>query len=42
MDDFGVKYWSKEDKNYLYNAVGANFRYTVDHKGEHYCRLTLN
>jgi len=41
VDDFGIKYWSKEDENHLCNAIGANYRYTVDREGKHYCGLTL-
>ena len=25
IDNFGVKHWSKQDTQYLYNAVGTNF-----------------
>ena len=41
MDDFSIKYWDKLDTNHLYNAVGANFRYTIDKEGSNYCSLTL-
>ena len=30
VDDFGVKYWSKEDADHLCNAIGANFRFAID------------
>ena len=42
VDDFGVKHWSKQDAQHLCNAVGANFRYTVDIEGNNYCGLTLH
>ena len=42
VDDFGVKCWSKQDAQHLCNAVGANFRYTVDMEGSNYCGLTLH
>jgi len=42
VDDFGVKYWSKEDADHLCNAIGANFRYTVDWEGSNYCGLSLD
>ena len=30
LDDFGIKYWSKEAANHLCNAIGANFCYAID------------
>jgi len=39
VDDFGIKYWSKEDAQHLYRVIGANFRYTVDEEGRNYCGL---
>ena len=41
VDDFGIKYWSKSDAEHLCNAIGKNFRCTVDHEGKNYCGLTL-
>ena len=41
VDDFGIKFWDKSDADHLCNAVGANFRYTVDKEGSNYCGLTL-
>ena len=26
---------------HLYNVLGANYRYTVDHEGKNYCGLIL-
>ena len=42
IDDFGVKYWFKEDTNYLYNAIGVTYKCTVDREGQHYCGLNLD
>ena len=42
LDDFRVKYWLKEDKDYLYNIIRKNFRYIVDEEGKNYYRLTLH
>ena len=42
VDDFGVKYWSKEDKEHLCNSIGANFRFTINYEGKNYCGLTLD
>ena len=41
IDDFRIKYQSKLDTDYLYNSVGANFRYTVDKEEKNYYNLTL-
>ena len=30
VNDFSIKYQSKQDTDHLYNAIGANFQYTVD------------
>ena len=42
VDDFGIKYWSKQDADHLCNAIGSSFRYTVDKEGKNYCGLTLH
>ena len=42
MDDFGVKYWSKEDKDHLYNSLGKTFKYTTYYKGKNYFGLRLH
>jgi len=42
VDDFGIKYWSKEDADHLENALGKTFKYTVDREGKNYCGLTLD
>ena len=42
VDNFGIKYQSKNDANHLCNAIRVNFRYTVDKEGKNYCGLTLD
>ena len=42
VDDFGIKFWSKEDADHLCNAIGANFKYTVDKEGKNYCGLQID
>ena len=42
MDDFRVKYWSKEDKDHMYNSLGKTFKYTTDYEGNNYCGLRLH
>ena len=41
IDNFGIKYQSKEDTEYLCNAIGVNYYYTVDFEGKNYCSLRL-
>ena len=40
VDDFGIKYWIQQDADHLCNAIGANFKYTIDKEDKHYCGLT--
>ena len=42
VDNFGIKHWSKQDANHLWNAIGAIPKRTVDKEGTDYCRLTLD
>ena len=42
MDDFGVKYWSKDDWDHLCNSLGKTFKYTTDLEGKNYCGLTFD
>lgn len=42
VDDFRIKYYSDNDIRHLCNAIGANFRYTVDNIGNNYCGLTID
>ena len=42
MDNFGVKYFTKDDAQKLLNALGENYTYIVDWKGYHYYGLKLD
>lgn len=42
MDYFGVKFWSKEDKEHLCTSLGKTFKYTTDFEGKNYCGLRLH
>ena len=42
VDNFCIKFWSKDDAQYLCNAIGTNFKYTVDSEEKHYYGLTLD
>jgi hypothetical protein len=42
VDDFGVKYFSKDDAQHLINAIKAHYELTVDWTGSLYCGLTLD
>ena len=42
MDDFGIKYYSKDDDQHLINAIGRNYQYTTDWTRRSYCGLTLD
>ena len=37
VDDFGVKYFSKEDADHLFSALAHHYQYTVDWEGTHFC-----
>ena len=41
VDDFGIKYFSKDDANHLLQAIGKHYAYTTDWEGKHYCGLTF-
>ena len=41
VDDFGVKYYSKNDANHLINALQAYYKISIDWDGTTYCDLTL-
>ena len=41
MDDFGIKYNSKQDAQHLLDAIGTNYKYTCDWTGSNHCGLTL-
>ena len=42
VDDFGVKYFTKEDIEHLINALQSAFTISIDWKGHQYCGLHLN
>ena len=42
VDDFGVKYHSKEDAQHLIDALNAHYDITVDKTGRNYCGLSLD
>ena len=41
-DDFGIKFQSKEDADYLYNAIRVNFKYINNKEGKDYYSLILD
>ena len=42
VDDFGIKYYSKDDAQRLLNTIGSNYQYTTDWMGRNYCGFTLD
>ena len=42
VDDFGVKYFNKEDALHLANALQQHYDITIDWTGKNYCGLTLD
>ena len=42
VDDFGIKYFSKEDAEHLLNALNKSYKVSVDWTGKNYCGLTFN
>ena len=41
VDDFGIKYFTKDDANHLLKAIQSNYETTVDWTGSLYCGLNL-
>ena len=41
MENFSVKYFSKNDTHHLINAVKNHYDVTVDWRGKLYCRLNF-
>ena len=41
VDDFGVKYHSKEDTDHLLQTLGNHYTYTIDWLGKNFCGLTF-
>ena len=42
VDDFGIKYHTKNDAQHLLDAIGNNYKYTTYWTGSNYCGLTLD
>ena len=42
VDDFGIKYFDKEDANHLLTCLRKEYRCTTDWEGKNYCGLTFN
>ncbi len=42
VDDFGIKYFSKEDAQHLLYTIGTTYRYTIDWTGNKYCGLAFD
>ena len=41
VDDFGDKYFSKDDADRLLTALHSRYKISVDYEGMHYCGLTI-
>ena len=42
VDDFGVKYFNKDDANHLIAALQHNYQVKTDWTGKHFCGLTFD
>ena len=42
VDDFSVKYFSKQDANHLLQVLKEHYTVSVDWTGKNYCGLTFN
>ena len=42
VDDFGVKYFTKEDAEHLVGCLEKHYKVTKDWKGKNYCGLTMD
>ena len=42
VDDFGVKYYTKEDAHHLINALKQGYPTSVDWEGKNYCGYTFD
>jgi hypothetical protein len=42
VDDFGIKYFDKNDVHHLLQNLGTHYKYTIDWKGDHYCGFNIN
>ena len=41
VDDFGVKYFKKDDADHLIQTLQEHYEISIDYKGSNYCGLTL-
>ena len=41
VDNFGVKYFHKQEVDYLIQALQQNYKLSIDWEGKHYCRFNL-
>ena len=42
VDDFGIKYFSREDADHLINTLKEFYELSIDWKGKNYCGLTMD
>ena len=42
VDDFGIKYFKKEDAQHLFDALKTNYEISTDWTGRNYCGLTID
>ena len=42
VDNFGVKYFAKDDAKHLLDSLRAHYKCTTDWDGKHYCGLTFD
>ena len=42
VDDFGIKYYSKDDAEHLLHFIGEKYKYTTDWDGKNYCGLQMD
>ena len=42
VDDFGLKYFKKEDADHFLQALGENYKYSVDWTGQNFCGLSFD
>ncbi|GFH54654.1 hypothetical protein CTEN210_11130 [Chaetoceros tenuissimus] len=42
VDDFGIKYFSEDDRDHLLDALKSNYKISTDLEGTHYCGLKLD
>jgi hypothetical protein len=41
VDDFGIKYYTKDDAQHHLDALGTTYKYTTDWEGKNYCGLHI-